>query len=435
MQPSTETTQTPSVQPRTSRGGLPTPPARGAADRFDTALTQALEPSGPAATVKPTDAAPAAPIPVKPSVQTTPALPPMPTATISAVAVATDHPIKDGPESAVTGAKQDEPSNDAGKTPDLTPVLAQPQPVLPTPLQALTALAQTVSTPAGVTESPTPAGSDSTPAIAVGSVDCQTPSTPAATAAQPASQPMPPASALAARATPSSGAGVAAVHTGAGQPIAAKVEDQLASDLLGIAADAGPAPAATLLPVSSMAAPTTAAPHHASVSPAAASRPSVAGEPPASVASQVGPALASFVVSAAHPGGPQNMVIRLDPLELGRVQVRIERSPDGSARVDLVVERPDTLLLLLRDQPHLHRALDLAGVPSVDRTLQFHLTLPDATTPSATAPQSNAEHGPGQQRPGQPRSNRSPNSGTVFSLDDPTTRPLASRRAGVDITA
>ena len=122
-------------------------------------------------------------------------------------------------------------------------------------------------------------------------------------------------------------------------------------------------------------------------------------------------------------------------MELGRVQMRIERSPDGSARVDLVVERPDTLLLLLRDQPHLHRALDLAGVPSADRTLQFHLTPPDATTPSATAPQSNAEHGPGQQRPGQPRSNRSPSSGAVFSLDDPTTRPAALRRAGVDITA
>ena len=435
MQSSTETTQTPPVQPRTSRGGFPTPPTRGTADRFGNALTQALEPSGLAATVKPTDANPAAPIPVRPPVATTPALPPVPTATASAMAVAPDHPIKDGPASFVSGSKPDEPSIDAGITPDVVQALPQPQPVLPTFLQALTALAQTVSTPAGVTEGPTPADSGATPAIAVGSVDCQTPSTPAVAAAQPAFQPMPPASALAAHATPSSSAGVAAVHTGAGQPTAAMVEDQLASELLGIAADAGPAPAATLLPLSSAAAPTIAAPHYASVPPAAASRPSIAGEPPASVASQVGPALASFAASAAHPGGPQHMVIRLDPMELGRVQVRIERSPDGSARVDLVVERPDTLLLLLRDQPHLHRALDLAGVPSADRTLQFHLTLPNATTPSATAPQSNAEHGPGQQQPGQPWPNRSPNSRTVFLTDDPTTRPAASRRAGVDITA
>ena len=432
MQPSTETAHTPAVQPRTSRGGLPTLPSRGTADRFDTALTQALEPSGPAATVKPTDATPAAPIPVKPSVQTTPALPPMPTAAVSAMAVATDHLIKDGPESAVTGAKQDEPSNDAGKTLDLTPALPQPQPILPAPLQVLTALAQTVSTPTGDTEGQTPAGLDSTPASAIGSVDCQTP---AAAAAQPAAQPTPPASAPPARATPSSSAGVTAVHTGPGQPITAKVEDQLATDLLGIATEAGPAPAVTLPPVLTATPSATAAPHHANVPHAVASRPLIAGEPPASVASQVGPALASFAASAAHSGGPQNMVIRLDPMELGRVQVRIECSPDGSARVDLVVERPDTLLLLLRDQPHLHRALDLAGVPSADRTLQFHLTPPGATTPNATAPQPNGEYGPGQQRPGQPRSNRSPNSGAVFLTDDPTTRPTASRRAGVDITA
>lgn len=328
---------------------------------------------------------------------------------------------------------------DAGKTLDVAQPLTQAEPALAAPLQVLTAPAQTVGTLTGVPESPTAAGPDAPQPTAIGSIDCQTPSIPSAAAAQPTAQPTPPASVLPAHIPPSPGADAKAVHTGPGQPSATTAEDKSA-DLLSIVADAGAAPTEALPTLQTAVPAASTAPHHASILPGIASRPSIAGEPPVSVASQVGPALASFAASAAHPGGPQNLVIRLDPTDLGRVQVRIERSPDGTARVDLVVERPDTLLLLLRDQPQLHRALDLAGVPSADRTLQFHLTPPSATTPSPTTPspttlQSGADHGSGQQRPGQPRSNRPSNSGMVFSLDDPTTRPLASRRAGVDITA
>jgi flagellar hook-length control protein FliK len=149
--------------------------------------------------------------------------------------------------------------------------------------------------------------------------------------------------------------------------------------------------------------------------------------------------LATFVASAAQPGAAQHLTIRLDPAELGRVQVHIERAPGGAARVELVVERPDTLLLLLRDQPQLHRALDLAGVPIADRTLQFHLA-PSVTANLGTAtPQSNADAGPGQQRPGQPQ-HRGSNNGSAGSPDNSTLRSIlrpatAFRRAGVDIMA
>ena len=107
--------------------------------------------------------------------------------------------------------------------------------------------------------------------------------------------------------------------------------------------------------------------------------------------------------------------------------------------MDLKVEKPDTLLLLLRDQPQLHRALDLAGVPSTQRTLQFHLA-PDAPTPHAPMPggmaaQSNADHGHGQQRPGQPHPGRFVTNGTAPTLGEPISGPAAFRRAGVDITA
>lgn len=177
--------------------------------------------------------------------------------------------------------------------------------------------------------------------------------------------------------------------------------------------------------------------------------PELAPPPPAV---QVGPALASFTIRAAQPGAPQSMVIRLDPIELGRVQVSIERLPGAPARVDLIVERADTLLLLLRDQPQLHRALDLAGVPATDRILQLHLAPQGAAPPSTasdpTAPDANGQFGSGfanGQQAGDPHarsaphrgpSHQGPGLGAASHADDPASRPAAAwRRAGVDIMA
>ncbi len=438
MQPSTETIQTPPAHPRTSRSSPATLPSRGAPDRFGNALTHALAPSGPAATAKPADTTPAAPIQIKTPLDISPTPPPTLTTTKATTAVSSDKPTEGEPASSATGSKQDEPPVDASKTLDVVPSLLQAQPLSPAPLLALVAPAQTTVAPSGVTEAASSDGTDAALPTALGSVGCQPASTLTAAVAQPAP---PPASALPPHAAAPSGADVTAVHTATDRILCVATEDKSAADLLGAAAEAVPVPSVVLTASLIAASPAIAVPHYASALPAAPTHSSAAGGPPASVASQVGPALASFAASAAHSGAPQSLVIRLDPMELGRVQVRIKRSPDGSARVDLVVERPDTLLLLLRDQPQLHRALDLAGVPSTDRTLQFHLTPPGATTPSPMSPQSNADHGPGQHQPGQPQSNRSTNSGrsttsgTVFSLGDSTTRPAAPRRAGVDITA
>jgi hypothetical protein len=65
--------------------------------------------------------------------------------------------------------------------------------------------------------------------------------------------------------------------------------------------------------------------------------------------------------------------MKLEPPDLGRLEIRIDRSPDAPARVDITVERPETLTLLLRDQPQLQRALDQAGVPPDGRTVAIHV--------------------------------------------------------------
>jgi flagellar hook-length control protein FliK len=95
---------------------------------------------------------------------------------------------------------------------------------------------------------------------------------------------------------------------------------------------------------------------------------------PASPVMQVAPVLVSL---ARAPGGTQTLTVRLDPPELGHVQVRIERPQEAPARVEITVEKSETLTLLLRDQPQLQRALDQAGVPAEGRSVTFHVASPD----------------------------------------------------------
>lgn len=169
-----------------------------------------------------------------------------------------------------------------------------------------------------------------------------------------------------------------------------------------------PPPAASAPPADSASSSAVLAPATDSASPPAASAPAVDSASPQPVAQPVHAAparpaegfhpaghtahlpaaeqVASVLVQVGGGpagGGGQRMVVRLDPAELGKVEVRVERAEGGPAQVSLTVERPETLLLLLRDQPGLHRALDQAGVPAEGRALQFQLAPAAPDAPSA----------------------------------------------------
>src|SRR5438093_13769997 len=65
--------------------------------------------------------------------------------------------------------------------------------------------------------------------------------------------------------------------------------------------------------------------------------------------------------------------MRLDPPELGPINVRheIDRSSQVTSR--LIVDRPETLDLLRRDAAGLERALQDAGLKTGDNAMQFSL--------------------------------------------------------------
>jgi hypothetical protein len=91
---------------------------------------------------------------------------------------------------------------------------------------------------------------------------------------------------------------------------------------------------------------------------------------PASPAEQVAPALLTLAKTA---DGGQQMTVRLQPGDLGMVQVRIARTVSGATQVEITAQNSTTLLALQRDQPQLHRTLDDAGIPAAGRTVTFHV--------------------------------------------------------------
>ena len=85
------------------------------------------------------------------------------------------------------------------------------------------------------------------------------------------------------------------------------------------------------------------------------------------------------VLAALHsgPDGSSHITIRLDPGDLGSVQIRITHGHDGTASISVVVEKPETLRTFQTDLSSLHHALDRAGLPN-QRNVALHLASPDS---------------------------------------------------------
>lgn len=71
--------------------------------------------------------------------------------------------------------------------------------------------------------------------------------------------------------------------------------------------------------------------------------------------------------------GNTEFTIRLDPAELGKIEVKLAIDEEGGVTAKLVADRVETLQLLQRDAKTLERAFDQAGLKTSPDTLQFSL--------------------------------------------------------------
>jgi flagellar hook-length control protein FliK len=78
-------------------------------------------------------------------------------------------------------------------------------------------------------------------------------------------------------------------------------------------------------------------------------------------------------IAASAKSGKTSFEIRLDPADLGRIDVRIDVDRSGQVTSHLTVEKPETLSMLRQDAPQLQRALDDAGLKTGSGGLQFSL--------------------------------------------------------------
>lgn len=78
-------------------------------------------------------------------------------------------------------------------------------------------------------------------------------------------------------------------------------------------------------------------------------------------------------IATRAAAGNTSFQIRLDPAELGRIDVRLDVDKHGRVTSHLTVDQPATLDMLRKDAPQLQRALEDAGLKTGDGGLQFSL--------------------------------------------------------------
>ncbi len=114
--------------------------------------------------------------------------------------------------------------------------------------------------------------------------------------------------------------------------------------------------------------------------------------------------------------GNSRFQIRLDPPELGKIEVKLDIGQGGQINAHLTVERAETLDLMQRDQRALERALQQAGLDGAKTNLEFSL-------------KQNPFSGGGQEQ-GQGGNGRQPGFGGLAANDTEEPPPIISLYRG-----
>ena len=84
-------------------------------------------------------------------------------------------------------------------------------------------------------------------------------------------------------------------------------------------------------------------------------------------------AVAATITKAANAGEDKAFTIKLDPPELGRVEVKMMIDKHNAVKAHLVIEKPETFLMLQRDAHILERSLQGIGLDTSGSGLSFEL--------------------------------------------------------------
>src|SRR5262249_7641119 len=96
----------------------------------------------------------------------------------------------------------------------------------------------------------------------------------------------------------------------------------------------------------------------------------------------------------ATKAGSDKVTIQLKPVELGRIDVKLEMSEDQKVRVTVTADNKETLALLQGDHKTLERALNDAGLRTDTNNLQFNLrSEADPRTADQNGGQGRGTHG------------------------------------------
>ena len=87
--------------------------------------------------------------------------------------------------------------------------------------------------------------------------------------------------------------------------------------------------------------------------------------------------VAATLVKSAASGESKSMTLRLDPPDLGRIEVHMQFTKDKTMKAHMVIEKPETLLMLQRDAQILERSLHEAGMDAGGNALSFELAAQD----------------------------------------------------------
>lgn len=105
---------------------------------------------------------------------------------------------------------------------------------------------------------------------------------------------------------------------------------------------------------------------------------------------QVPVAALAVHISRAFDQGNTRFQVRMDPPELGRVDIRLDMSVEGRVQAHLTVERPETLDLMMRDARSLEKALAETGLNLGKESLSFSLKDQNNANPQSDTPSEDA---------------------------------------------